>query len=548
MSPRLKSVWRHKQNTNKMHALVSNSSTLLNYQLDTLLERGRKKWTRPQAFLALALFVVALAVYATMTTNVVINGDGALYADEITRGLLTTFPLHLGYYVLTFLFVQFAPFPAVLTLNLLNGFFGALTLVVVFRLALALTARTSVALVAALLLGVNYLFVFNAGFVEVYAAQTFFVLLAFQLWLSDHPLASGLAFAFAVVITPTSVLALLGIVILRPEPKPLLQFFSGLGVVCALSLIPDWQHYLFGERSVQAGAALPFVLSDAVFKETRELFFGMLVALPLVVGGIAVLWVNKPLRRFGIALFSIWLLTFRFAETTQDVPAQLVTYALLCGVAAMGIQMLESNAAVAPSRDVVFAAIAAVLVLLGVQLALGSRFTQVSTGLQTAFTAQTLGFAALALVHARLDMRLQRAGVVVLVALGAAATAYYTIPFMRATLIRELGDRALYEQAASQAKPDAILIGSYETSMRFRYYGWHDTSNGRWLSSGMLLGRGRTSAARQAEELARWKQFASEGRQVWVLSNADELRDLLQAAGYRMEAFKSIFHAEPWAD
>ncbi len=57
---------------------------------------------------------------------------------------------------------------------------------------------------------------------------------------------------------------------------------------------------------------------------------------PFIIAGIVQLITEKNLRTLGIAILSLWLVTFLFGERFGDVPVQLPTYALFCLIGGLG--------------------------------------------------------------------------------------------------------------------------------------------------------------------------------------------------------------------
>ncbi len=79
---------------------------------------------------------------------------------------------------------------------------------------------------------------------------------------------------------------------------------------------------------------------EAFAKEYREFFAGMLWYLPFLLAGCIHIMKNKMTRDWGIALFSMWLITFAAGERFGDVPVQLPAYAFICIIVASGMKAL----------------------------------------------------------------------------------------------------------------------------------------------------------------------------------------------------------------
>ena len=185
--------------------------------LDELLLRYPR-----EALLTCALcFGVTFLLFASLSPNALPNGDAAVYLQQIENHDFSSRSVHVGYYLLGVVFTSLLPGPNDYALNLMSGFFGAGTISLIYLMGYSITRSRLAAILASLFLATNYLFVFNAIYAEVYVVHTFFIILAWFLWLFQRPVLTGLSFIVAFLVTPTALFAAPSLIILRPEPRSL---------------------------------------------------------------------------------------------------------------------------------------------------------------------------------------------------------------------------------------------------------------------------------------------------------------------------------------
>ena len=290
--------------------------------------------------IGLIIFLAAFAVFASLNTEALANGDAAVYLQQMQNLNFTDRPVHLGYYLLGAGFIRLLPGSDDYAVNLMNCFLGALSIMLVYFITFTICHKHIPAIVASLLLFTHYMFLEYSFYAEVYIPQVCFLLLSILLWLLNKPILAALSFLLSFLITPSAILALPCFLILRPRLRPLLLFCAIFAISAAVIIFPFRQSYFFGSRGLFEAASRPFNLGWALFKEGREILFGFFLCVPLVVAGLLETFGRKKFRPFAFALLILWLVTLFSAEKIKDVPPQLPAYAMLCVVGGLGFGLI----------------------------------------------------------------------------------------------------------------------------------------------------------------------------------------------------------------
>lgn len=499
--------------------------------------------------IAAIIFVGAFLAYGLLAPNLVGNGDGAVYVDQISQGNLTALPTHIGYYLVAFPFSQIKLLPLDFTFNLINCLFGALTLAVIYLLGFMISHKRVVGLFAAGVLGVNLIFVFNSIFAEIYITQTFFLLLAFFLWLSAGSVLAGISFAIAFLVTPASVLAIPCFLVLRPKPKDLFKFFAAFVVPAALILVPFWHEYLFGGRGLLLSASRTFILQDALSKEASEFFNGFVVAVPFVLSGAGLVIVQKERRIFGFAVLGMWVVIFYFAETTGDVPVQLPTYTLFAVLAGFGLEtFLPSDVRAGYWARLAFVAAISAIIILRL-LFRPDGIIQLSPRMLDVFIVVCVAYVILGVWNGthRLDVRTAQIAVVGLGVLMLATNAYQATPKVQTeiTAASQFHDYfAEIDRAA--ASPDYVIVGGWDTGARYEHYFFHTAYSNRWVNPRWLLGNAPDSVTMQPSAIQYWKEALAAKKELWILDRYEDVAQLLKKAGYTVKNVRDkVYKASP---
>jgi hypothetical protein len=113
-----------------------------------------------------AIFLVAFAVFASLSTEALINGDAAVYLQQMKNLNFTERPVHLGYYLLGAGFIRLFPGSDDRVINLMNCFLGALSIMLAYFITFTICHKYIPAVAASLLLFTHYLFLENSIYAE----------------------------------------------------------------------------------------------------------------------------------------------------------------------------------------------------------------------------------------------------------------------------------------------------------------------------------------------------------------------------------------------
>ena len=83
-------------------------------------------------FIGLVILLAAFAAFASLSTEALINGDAAVYLQQMQNLDFTDRPVHLGYYLLGAGFIRILPGSDDHAINLMNCFLGALSIMLVY--------------------------------------------------------------------------------------------------------------------------------------------------------------------------------------------------------------------------------------------------------------------------------------------------------------------------------------------------------------------------------------------------------------------------------
>lgn len=429
------------------------------------------------------LFLVVFSALASLCTEALINGDAAVYLQQMQNLNFTDRPVHLGYYLLGAGFIRILPGSDDYAINLMNCFLGALSIMLVYFITFTICHKYMPAVAASLLLFTHYMFLENSIYAEVYTPQVCFLLLSILLWLLNKPILASLSFLFSFLITPSAILALPCFFILRPRLRPLLLFCAIFSVSAAVAIVPVRQSYFFGSRSLFGAANRPFDIRWALNKEGREIFSSFFLCIPLVVAGFLEIFGRKQFRPLAFALLMLWLVTLLSAEKISDVPSQLPVYAMLCVVGGLGLGLILR---ISNSRIYIkFAAYAAVIaVIVAVFINGFNAFKKVLT-----------------------------------------SNKYRTE--YRNTVMR----------ISKIAAPDYLVVGRWNRGVLFEHYAFQKSFTPHWINLEWLAGYwGKDKTNESREKL---DQAIAAHRQIWLLEEQPHFRAILFRRGYKITQFDS---------
>ncbi len=494
--------------------------------------------------LALLASVVSFVLFASLAPDALTNGDDAVYVQQIKSLDLSKRTTHLGYYLLACPLALLAPDFSDHALNLLSAFFGALTIGAIFLLTKALSGSSAAAVSSGLFLATNYVFVANSVFAEVYVSQTFFLVLALMALLEGRPIAGGLAFGLSALITPSTLLAAPGLVVLRPRLGQLIRFGAAAGLLLVLCLSWVLDDYVFGERGLLAAAGGVADLHAAVMKEGKEVVLGVSAWLPLLLLGGYELFARRRLRRFGLALWVIWLFTFLFGEKFGDVPAQLPTYAVFGVVVGVGLEGLISwlqATRAGQQRLARMALLALVAVVPFVIVAAARPFSRTLQRLPEllppllATLLVVVALAAALWLPGRRPLRWIVPAVLVLI------SGTMTISLIRGKSEEVVAYRDTVLEAGRRLQPGHLVLGTWTRGILFNHYVHAEPYHQSWLDVRRLGGLFGETDQIAAEE--QWRAALAAGHEIWFLGDYPEYLAEVRREHYHVRPFGMILHA-----
>lgn len=502
-------------------------------------------------FIAAAIFLVAFVIFASITPDALINGDAAVYAQQIANRDFSQRTTHLGYYLLGFIFTYALPLPLDYALNLMNCFFGALSIALIYLMAFTIEKEHIIAIVSSLFLMTNYPFVFNSLYAEVYVAQTFFLILAIQLWIRNKLILSGLSFAYSFLISASTILAFPFFIILRPRIRALFAFCVAALIVVTAGLLPHLDNYLYGPRGLLKAVGISVDMHRAILKEGKDIFFGLFVYIPFLIAGVIRVITEKKLKAFGMAALIQWAILFLVGEKFYDVPVQLPTYALLCLITGVGFDIYKSiSPAVGYDRykyiwlpfGISFLIVS--LAALGRKCGLVPAFYQRHLpldGMLLAFAFTNFMYLIMALLLKRGTILLKKTRL--LAVFGMLGLCIVINSFLVLTRITATNDnliefRNTIFEMNKVASLDYLVVGEWDNIIRFEHYLFQKSYTDRAIHMDWLFGTTkRTTAINNLQEAI------AAGREIWILNDAPTLVSELRRAGYTIHSFRSIFRA-----
>ena len=475
--------------------------------------------SRADWFIAGAVFIVSLVLLLPLAPDALPGGDAAVYAHQMRQADFGLRTIHLGYYLAGALFDRLTPLPPDYTINAMSVFFAALGLALLTLISRTVFGHRRPGVISCALLLSNYLFLGHAVLGEIYIVQTAFALLAVLLWLRRRSHVAGAALAAAFLVSPTAVLVVPGLAVLRPRLGPLVRLLAWPAAAGLLLLICVRQDYLYGPRGVlvmAADYALPWAAVAA--KEWRELFLGLYLALPLAVSGAlgAVRARGLPAAFLG-SLAATGLAIALFGERTVNIPAQLLSFALFTLFAGSGFVRLYRGEA--GQRGEAASVLAVGVVAAGAGAALSWKLSAVFGvvllfQLIVAHVVRRATSTRLCLVLVPLLLLLVLAGN------GTKAGIYLGVVSDQA-----LSFKARVLAARCNAPSRSLAVGGWSRSVLFDHY-----VCGRPYGGSVIIGEGDDPG-----EQPQLRRAAGSGTEIWLLEPLPLVETWLGGRGYVIE-------------
>ena len=504
--------------------------------------------TKKDVLIGILIFAAAFGAYAGFSTEALINGDAALYVQQIRDLNFTSRAVHMGYFMLGAVFTRIIPFSQDHAANLTNCLMVALSVMLVYLITVKLTHRYISSVIAAALLLVNYLFMENSVYAEVYTPQVCFLLLAILLWLLNHSILAGVAFVISFLMTASTLFALPMFFLLRPKAKPTVLFLATVILLMGLAIVPVYNSYFHGGRGLLKATDVSVNVKNALNKESYEIFYGFFLALPFVILGLAESLGRKALRPFGLAVISLLLLNFILGEKFPDVPVQLPGYALLCCLGGVGINL---GFRVARKK------IAGILLsLVTVVVVIGYFIVASVTGLSKAINAILPGTFVIAVLtvgllsaatlllkkvrHTSGHIPLVTVALLVIVVNG-----YFAFYRMDGLNKYHVGYRDSVLAAEEQARPEYLVIGTFTWRILFEHYIFGESYTPNCFSVTHNVMAAYLKNGKVSPPIERVIEGIRAKRDFIVLREYGLLLKFLQANRYRIFRCGSVYLARP---
>ena len=504
-------------------------------------------YSRKSLYVGTTIFIIICPIFIYLSPNYITNADSAVYSQIIINHDFNSISIHLGYYFLGLVFSSILPLSIDYSLNIMNCFFGALSVVLIYYIGITISGKNIVGVISSLFLATNFVFVFNSIYAEVYISQTFFLLLAIQLWLLNKPIFTGMTFTLSFLISPSSVFAIPLLVALRPNITSLIKFTLPVFLISILALFPYVNDYLFGNRGLLVVSKADIYLKSAINKEFLELFLGFYVYIPFLLAGTIQVFKLKRYLILGIGIFSMWVVSFTFGETTSDVPVQLPTYALLCLVGGIGFNSLIPKSSKG-KNGILFWFLTITILSILLILVLNRGQNQLSLEIIWTFVFAIFLYTLLHFIFEKVIFDFKGRSFILfgVLALFIGLNSNLIIKLVKKTRNDYNEFRGAIIEMNKIADSDYLVVGKFAEGALFEYYIFEAYLTGRWICTEWLFGIGAWGKQNQIRARKEWRNAIETNREIWILT--DEFPSLfndLRQAGYSIENYKNFYCARP---
>lgn len=520
---------------------------------------------RPMVVMVAVVAAAAAAILWLGAPAALPNGDAAVYAQQVESKDFQSRSVHRGYFVLMAALGGWGDGLDDLAFNRLHALFGAATVGLLALIAAYLCGAPRWGYwVLPFALG-HELFVESSLWAEVYGPQGFFLVASLILMAGGRPAAAGIALALAVLITPSSLLAVPALVLVRPDLRSFLSLGLVGGGVTLLSIGPVYEDYFFGDRGLLKASGAAVDLKLAVLKEGFEVAFGFVGVLGLLALGLLALVRRPEGRPWAVVAVAWWAPHFFLGERFRDVPVQLTLWLLLIPVAVLGMDELRRWARdgadlwqglplparlprswlrgtflLAPA-----AGFAVLMPLLVVARGEVNRFANLPSWLFPALAsaAAVAGVVGVGLFF-RPTPRSVHLGAGIVGLLGALVGPAWVYHWVALENHEMAAYRQVVEDVVGSAAPDYRVLAGWSRGILFEHYAFGRSYTDVWINPAELSGGWGEDARGEAEDNLR--RTVASGREIYWLSTDAEKQDGTQAAtkviemlkeqGYRFEA------------
>lgn len=487
------------------------------------------------AAVALLAAVLSFSVLSYWTPMGLPNGDAAVYAQQIQQHRFDERSVHLGYYLWAAALNGFSRDFSDRALNLVSAGFGAATIGLLAWISMLAVGNPLGGAAAAVVALGHLTLVENWVWAEVYGPQTFFLVAAFLAMGTGRCVPAGVMLANAVLISPSSLLVVPALCLLKPDLRSVLRLGLTGGGITLVAILPVWRDYLYGNRGLLKASGVSVDLKMAVLKESVEMVFGVFAFLPFLAWAVWALCRRPGLRPLLLFLAVLWAPPFFVGEKFRDVPVQLTLWALLVPLVVLGAwQLMEQlgrekrprwpalwltggmwaliplflvarrqvDQLTAVPRDVVVVALAVSGVLAGGWM-LGAKWRPLPT-------------------------------VLAVLALAAAVNLTWV-----GRLVQEENEaidtyREQVLELGATAGPGYRAIGTWDRGILLEHYLFRTSYSGTWINLAQL--EGHWGEEDRAEAWSSWLDAAEAGSEIWLLDHYPDQIQRLEQKRYEFDS------------
>ena len=514
---------------------------------DFFTPRARALDRTRAAAVVIGVMVLSFSILANWAPLGLPNGDAAVYAQQIQQQRFDERSVHLGYYLWAAALNGFRDDFSDRALNLVSAGFGAATIGLLAWMSMLAVGSPLAGGVAAVVALGHLTLVENWVWAEVYGPQTFFLVAAFLAMGIGRSVVAGVLLANAVLISPSSLLLVPALCLLRPDWRSVMRLGVSGGAITLLAILPVWQDYFYGNRGLLKASGVSVDIKMAVLKESVEVIFGVFAFLPFLALAFWALLRRQRLRPLLLVLGVLWAPSFFLGERFRDVPVQLTLWALLVPLIVLGAWELADQLERSRSAGARWLALwmaGGMWVLIPLFLIARRQVDQLTTVPQhLVIVGLVVGGA---LVGAWILAVKWRPIPHMLVVVAVAAVINLT--WVSLLIQDENGAIDSYRSEVvalgKTAGPGYRVVGTWDRGILLEHYLFQRSYTDTWINLAQL--EGRWGEEDRAAAWSSWQEAVEAGNEIWLLDNYPDQIQHLQQKGYGFDSpIGSFIRAHP---
>jgi hypothetical protein len=298
----------------------------------------------------LGVLIIVLLFSPLISPNLQ-NGDSVVYNHQVELRELGKRTTHFGYYLLGIVCDALSPVDTDTTMNFMCLLFGALGVLAVFWLTYSYADSYLLATMASLLALTCRSYLKGMVLSEVDIVHTALTVIGVAL-LQRKPLAAGLAYGLALLVSPLAALMLPLFVLniqlssggsLRDSMMAHLKRLLRFGLSSAMVYVPvvayHFKDYFWGYRGIFTAPRVGWDPVEGIRLSVRFFSQQGLPLVPLIIVGVALAFTSRSHRERGTlaitALVAVLVAAVLGERFGGRVPVQLPTYLVLCSFPAL---------------------------------------------------------------------------------------------------------------------------------------------------------------------------------------------------------------------